>query len=168
MNMITKTLSTVALFILSAVLMVSCKKEDPLGYNKNRNSTIQPSPYTGGTTTTTNTTGTNTLAINWDNRADGTYAYTQSLLDFGNMIYWDAYSTQTSGGMLKTTLAKNVVGTTGGVVAKTTIPNTAAYQLSFDMKFDPNFDFSWGGKVGFGMFIGEGNTGGDPAWDGNG
>ncbi len=36
------------------------------------------------------------------------------------------------------------------------------------MMFANNFDFSWGGKVGFGFLIGAGNTGGVPATDGNG
>jgi hypothetical protein len=73
-----------------------------------------------------------------------------------------------SGGKLRTTLTKNVVGPDGGLVSWIDAPDRSQYQLQFDMMFDSQFDFSAGGKVGYGFLIGEGNTGGDPGWDGNG
>jgi hypothetical protein len=176
-KLMTNKLNSIALVLLFSGALASCQKEAPLDNSKKSSPTV--SPYTGGSTTTSGTTtttggsttptGTFNLGINWNNLVDGsTYSYAQSLIDFKNMVYWNAYNTQVSGGALKATLQANVVGTTGGVIAKTDVPDAAAYQLNFDMKFDPNFDFSWGGKVGFGMLLGDGNTGGDPGWDGNG
>jgi hypothetical protein len=69
---------------------------------------------------------------------------------------------------MKTTLLKYQIGPSGGNVSRVDVLDAQEYQLSFDMKFAADFDWSAGGKVGFGFLIGEGNTGGDPAWDGNG
>ncbi|RYY84991.1 MAG: hypothetical protein EOO15_18090 [Chitinophagaceae bacterium] len=70
-------------------------------------------------------------------------------------------------GTLRTTMMANSL-TSGGVLSRTNVTPGSEYELSFAMQFGTNFDFSWGGKVGYGFFIGEGNTGGDAAWDGNG
>lgn len=70
--------------------------------------------------------------------------------------------------MLSATMQANVVGPTGGAMSLFPVTNAASYTLNFDVMFDKNFDFSWGGKVGFGLFIGDGTTGGVPGWDGNG
>jgi len=48
------------------------------------------------------------------------------------------------------------------------VPDKDEYELQFDVMFDENFDFSQGGKVGFGFLIGEGYTGGVPGTNGNG
>lgn len=108
--------------------------------------------------------------VNWDGRANGAYGLSQAVSDFGNTPYWQqtaSTQSQVYNGALRTTLLANSL-TPGGVLSRSAITPGSQYELSYDMKFDNNFDFSWGGKVGYGLFIGEGNTGGDPGWDGNG
>ncbi|WP_207896581.1 polysaccharide lyase [Flaviaesturariibacter flavus] len=125
---------------------------------------------TGGSTSTGSTTPTSSLYslnLNWAGRADAAYGYTQAVTDFKNIPFWGK-NTSISGGTLKTVLLKNMIGPDGGNVSRVDIPDAQEYQLNFDMKFDAGFDWSAGGKVGFGFLLGEGNTGGDPAWDGNG
>ena len=107
------------------------------------------------------------FALNYTNHGNAAYGLSQATPDFLNVAFWGA-NTSTYNGALRTTLLANTVGPAGGNVSRVNVPDASEYQLSYDMKFDNNFDFSWGGKVGFGFLIGGGNTGGDPGWDGNG
>lgn len=166
-------LSSAFLLLFSIGVLASCRKDAPL-VNQDQSTQDQmmakkrsgggditpvppaPAPSTSGTT------------VNWNNWPNGTYSYSNAVTDFGTVSYWNAYNTQITNGMLKATMQANVVGPTGGAMSLEPVANGSEYQLTYDMMFDNNFDFSWGGKVGFGLFLGDGNTGGDPAWDGNG
>jgi|GEM_PF-272402 len=108
------------------------------------------------------------LNVNWTGRTDGAYGLTQATTDFRTIAFWNGANTTINGGMLRVNLQPNVVGPSGGNVSRVDVPDAPAYQLKFDMKFDAAFDFSSGGKVGFGFLIGSGYTGGTPGWDGNG
>jgi hypothetical protein len=99
---------------------------------------------------------------------DGLYSLTQATTDFKSVLGWAPTRMNISSGTMKTTLAKNVVGPDGGLVSWIDVPDAAGYQLNFDMMFDSQFDFSAGGKVGYGFLLGEGYTGGVPGTDGNG
>ena len=48
-----------------------------------------------------------------------------------------------------------------GMKASIDVSNTFGYQMYFDVKFESGFDFSRGGKLGFGYAIGQGVTGGN-------
>lgn len=160
-----RKLLTAAFFVFSTSLFVSCSKEDVM------EETISSSrkPKTTTTTTETPTTTTNySHTVNWDNRSDGSYAYNHANEDFKNAIYWNTYSSITTGGKLKATLAKGVVGPSGGVMSRMDVPDASEYQLQFDMMFDSQFDWSAGGKVGFGFLVGNGQTGGSSISDGTG
>jgi hypothetical protein len=164
-------LTAVAYCLLTSSLLVSCTKDDLVtGKRKTATSGSVYTPPTDVSTPTTTTTGIYSLAANWNNYADGAYGFTQATQDFKAVSFWggDAYRSQTSAGRLRTTLLKNSLGGAGGVISRVDVVDGSEYQLSFDMMFDPNFDFSWGGKVGFGFLIGNGYTGGTPGWDGNG
>lgn len=105
----------------------------------------------------------------WKNRSNGSYTLAQAVEDYKHSINgWDASRMQIFGGKLRTTLLKNTVGPEGGLVSWIDVPDGDEYRLQFDVMFDSNFDFSLGGKVGFGFLIGEGNTGGVPGTNGNG
>src|SRR5690606_6417940 len=65
-------------------------------------------------------------------------------------------------------LKANTYNTSHGQTANIDITDKAQYQLTWKMKFHQNFEWGLGGKVGFGLKIGEGNTGCDKADDGNG
>ncbi|RYY83137.1 MAG: hypothetical protein EOO15_21875 [Chitinophagaceae bacterium] len=168
-----------------ATTLLSCSKDDSVLEGRKRNTTAPvptttttttgttttaPAPAPAPTPTPTPTTGLSTRTVNWDGRANSSYGLTQAVADFGNANYWQqntSSQSQVYNGMLKTTLLANSL-TSGGVLSRSNITPGSQYELSFDMQFGSNFDFSWGGKVGYGLFIGDGNTGGDPGWDGNG
>jgi hypothetical protein len=46
------------------------------------------------------------------------------------------------------------------VIANIDISDGSAYELDYDVRFHSQFDFSRGGKIGFGFLVGDGNTGG--------
>jgi hypothetical protein len=62
----------------------------------------------------------------------------------------------------------NALSAAGGMVANIDIPDDDAYEVTFSVKSHSTFDWSRGGKIGFGFRIGEGNTGCNKADDGNG
>lgn len=160
-----------AILALSSTLLFSCSKQ----VKKPTDPYTSFSATTSATTTDTKT-GTTTasrslysLNVNWDNKPNGTYGYTQAATDFTTVSFWgDGSRSQIYNGMQRTTLKANLLGGDGGCISRIDVPDASEYQLSFDMMFAQNFDFSWGGKVGFGFLVGNGYTGGTPGWDGNG
>ncbi|CAN5243420.1 hypothetical protein BH09BAC2_BH09BAC2_22590 [soil metagenome] len=168
---LTKKFSPVLFFVIATTAFMSCRKEtpitvqDPMAVEGRIKNQTPPTPTdTTGTTTTT----TPDLSVNFNNLVNTTYGFTQATLDFKNPVYWNSYNTQSYNGMLKANLASYTVGPSGGAMSKFDVTDAAAYQLQFDMMFDNNFDFSYGGKVGFGFLVGNGYTGGTPGWDGLG
>jgi len=109
----------------------------------------------------------NGIQINWNNYPDGTYSETQARKDFGNISNWNDLRASIKNGALKISISENSLSS-GGIIAKWDIENASSYEISYDILFDSNFEWSKGGKCGFGLQLGDGNTGGDPAWDGNG
>ncbi len=111
----------------------------------------------------------NNWSVNWDNYAHGsTYTANNAATDFGNVTGWVDSRGMISNGNLRITLLKNALSGAGGVVANIDISDGTAYEVDYDIRFHSQFDWSRGGKLGFGFSIGDGNTGGDPGWDGNG
>jgi hypothetical protein len=115
-----------------------------------------------------------TWNIDWNSKANGaTYTSSQANGDFGNVSGWNdsrAYTTNGKDGTVgsRVTLLPGQLSGAGGLVANSVIQAGAAYEMDYDVKFHSQFNWSRGGKVGFGFGIGEHNTGGDAAWDGNG
>jgi len=110
----------------------------------------------------------NTRTINWNNYPNDTYTLSEAAVDFGNVTGWDDTNMYTSNGTARVKLLKNALSSAGGIVANVDISDGSEYELQFDVKFHSQFDWSKGGKVGFGFRIGDGNTGCDRADDGNG
>jgi hypothetical protein len=109
-----------------------------------------------------------TWTTNWNNYGDGTYTSASAANDFGNVSGWNDSRAWISGGNCRIKLLKNALSGAGGVIANIDISDGSAYELDYDVRFHSQFDFSRGGKIGFGFLVGDGNTGGDPGWDGNG
>jgi hypothetical protein len=115
-----------------------------------------------------------TWTVDWNSKANGaTYTSSQANGDFGNVSGWNdsrAYTTNGKDGTVgsRVTLLPGQLSGAGGLVANSVIQAGAAYEMDYDVKFHSQFNWSRGGKVGFGFGIGEHNTGGDAAWDGNG
>lgn len=107
--------------------------------------------------------------VNWDNRAHDTYSYNEAVEDFGNLRgNWREDRCFNSNGRCRVTLLKNALSGAGGNIVNVDVPDGEEYEMEYDVMFHSQFDWSRGGKVGFGFHIGDGNTGGDPGWDGNG
>ncbi|KHJ37441.1 hypothetical protein PBAC_24030 [Pedobacter glucosidilyticus] len=109
-----------------------------------------------------------TRTVNWNNLSDGTYTNTEAVADFGNVTGWNEARAYISSGTARVKLEPNALSGAGGMISNIDISDGSEYELQYDVKFHSQFDWSRGGKVGFGFKIGEGNTGCDKADDGNG
>jgi hypothetical protein len=106
--------------------------------------------------------------VNFNNRSDGSYSSSEAGSDFGNAGGgWNETRAYISGGTCRIKLLANTLSS-GGMVTDIDIPDDDAYEVTFDLRFHSSFDWSRGGKLGFGFRIGDGNTGCDRADDGNG
>ena len=114
------------------------------------------------------------FSVNWNSHpANATYTSTQATSDFGNVTGWNnsrAYISTggQSGNGARVTLLPNALSGAGGMITDVDISDGTEYEMDYDVKFHSQFTWSRGGKVGFGFKIGDGNTGCDPATDGNG
>jgi hypothetical protein len=144
------------LLALSAGVLSSCEKN-----------VKEPAQITDADATTARATY-SSRSVNWDNRADGTYSLNEASGDFGNVSGWNESRAYNSSGTCRITLLKNALSGNGGVIANIDVPDGSEYEVQFSTRFHSAFDWSRGGKIGFGFRIGEGNTGCDRADDGNG
>lgn len=99
-------------------------------------------------------------------RPDGVYTKAQAEADFGGAILntWkqtDIYSNQARVRVPANSLSN-------GNIVNIDVADGTEYELSFRVRFGPNFDWSRGGKVGFGFHIGNGYTGCNKADNGLG
>lgn len=165
-----KRLTIAACYFFVAAVMVSCKKDLSLNSKIKGGLTTSLVSTEGLPTVSTEPAApAYTMSCNWNNRLDGTYTLPFATTDYNKPINgWSDTRMSISSGRLRTNLLQNVVGPDGGLVSWVDVPDGSEYQMQFDMMFDPNFDFSWGGKVGFGFLIGDGYTGGQSTADGNG
>ncbi|OQP48894.1 polysaccharide lyase [Niastella populi] len=142
------------------LLVTACKKSN-IGSNDQQQETSNDA--------TVHTEAINSnISVNWNNYADGTWTTAEAAADFGNISGWNESRTWISGGTSRIKLLANALSGAGGVVANIDISDGTAYELDYDVRFHSQFDFSRGGKIGYGFLVGDGNTGGDPGWDGNG
>lgn len=142
-----------------ALLVTGCKKST-IGSNEQQETSNDATVHTEAINSN--------ISANWNSYADGTWTSAEAAADFGNVSGWNESRTWISGGTSRIKLLANALSGAGGVVANIDISDGTAYELDYDVRFHSQFDFSRGGKIGFGFLVGEGNTGGDPGWDGNG
>jgi len=166
------TLTTASLAFAMVTCMTSCKKDNNNAALKDE--LARQDNGTASANLMAPAAVNNTWTINWNNRVNGaTYTQGMANTDFGNTSTWYG-----AGGVYTTNGNNNTVGCRvtlvpnqddgGGLIANTVISNGTAYEMDYDVKFHSQFNWGKGGKVGFGFGIGDHNTGGDPAWDGNG
>ena len=145
-----------------SVLITSCKKQE-----FTTSASALPVKTADGASVTLNSIN-STWAIDWNNYPTGVYTSAAAAADFGNITGWDDSRTFISEGYFRIKLLKDALSGDGGIIAKIDISDGSEYEMDFDVKFHSQFDFSRGGKIGFGFLVGDGNSGGDPGWDGNG
>lgn len=108
-------------------------------------------------------------SVNFNNRPHGsTYSSSWAQQDFGDGWGWNASRTYISNQTFRVTLVANAIGGGSGMTANVSLPPADNYEVSYQLRFHSAFDWSRGGKLGFGFLIGDGNTGCDAATDGNG
>lgn len=107
-------------------------------------------------------------------RPDGAYSLTNASTDLGDIIgTWqsqnvDIFSNQARVRIPANSISANPAPTGSGNIVQIDVPDGSEYEITYKVRFGPNFQWSRGGKVGFGFLIGDGNTGCDKADDGNG
>lgn len=107
--------------------------------------------------------------VNWNNRTDGSYSASEASADFGNYRgTWQESRAYNSSGTCRVTLLKNSLSGACGLIVNIDVSDGTSYEMDWQVKFHSAFDWSRGGKLGFGFHIGDGNTGCDRADDGNG
>ncbi|THU41479.1 hypothetical protein FAM09_05060 [Niastella caeni] len=148
------------LIVTIGLFVTACKKTTIDRNSRQQEETSDPVVHTEAVNST--------WSVNWNNYADGVYTSSAAANDFGNISGWNDTRTWISGGTSRIKLLKNALSGAGGVIANVDISDGSAYELDYDVRFHSQFDFSRGGKIGFGFLVGDGNTGGDPGWDGNG
>jgi hypothetical protein len=99
-------------------------------------------------------------SVNWT-APDQLYGFQQANADFKNCTYFNSFGSALEDSTLAVKLAPWIVGPAGGTMSKFKLPEATSYSVAFDLKFDSGFYFGAGGKVGFGLLVGPGYTGGD-------
>jgi hypothetical protein len=100
-------------------------------------------------------------------RGDGTYSSSQAIADFGNISgTWKSENAYTYSNTARIRIPANSLS--NGNIVNIDVSDGTEYELTFKVRFGPNFQWSRGGKVGFGFAIGNGFTGCRPATDGTG
>jgi len=105
--------------------------------------------------------------LNWDAHGNGPYLEETAIKDFKTLSNWNNRMS-IEGQAMTVTLLQDKLSGDGGIVARTSIPANDEYKLSFDVMFPEDFEWGRGGKVGYGLLMGDGNTGCDKADDGKG
>jgi hypothetical protein len=108
------------------------------------------------------------ILLNWNNYTDGNYTMNNAHADFGSLSPWADGRALINKGSLCTKMLKNALSDAGGIISNIDVVPAENYSIDYYVKFHSQFDWSGGGKVGFGFKMGDGNTGGNPAWSGNG
>jgi hypothetical protein len=145
-----------AIVLLLACMTFSCEKD-----------VVEPAQIVDEDATTPRAVY-SSRSVNFDNRSDGTYTTAEVIEDFGNISGWNESRAYNSAGTCRITMLKNALSGAGGVVSTVDITDGSKYWVTYQFKFHSQFDWSRGGKIGFGFGFGDGNAGCDPAWDGNG
>ncbi len=143
---------TLCAIVCTSLLILSCSTD---------NLEIEPAEaleLKDDTFTSNRISSNNTVNFNLANQAINSEVTAETI--FNNDISgWDNNVASISSNTLKIGL-QAAAGTTGAMECRIDVSDNAKYELVFDVKFASGFDFSKGGKVGFGFAIGDGVTGG--------
>lgn len=106
--------------------------------------------------------------------ADGAYSRTTAQNDLGDIIGgWQSQNVDIFSNQLRIKIPANSISSQpapsgSGNIVQIDVPDGSEYEVTFRIRFGPNFQWSRGGKAGFGFLIGDGNTGCNKADAGNG
>lgn len=100
------------------------------------------------------------------NRPNGPYTKDMAIADFGVPVEMNWQNTDIVDNQARVRIPANTLSQ--GNIVNIDVADGTEYELSFKVKFGPGFDWSRGGKVGFGFHIGNGYTGCNKADNGLG
>lgn len=153
MKKIQKSFKLMAGLLMLAAIVVSCGSDDLTEIQNENNSGADANRMI--------------LDLNWDSYQNGPYNEDDATKDFRSLSHWNNRISIEDKALQVKLLADKLSGS-GGMVTRSSIPTSNEYRLTFDVRFADDFVWSRGGKVGFGLLMGDGNTGCDKADDGNG
>lgn len=156
------------LLLVFSLSVISCKKTTSSAIEANSPMTPDTGVYAAAPVLQQSISTNSSWAVNWNNRADGTYAVGAAAADLGNVSGWVNTRAWISAGTLRITLLPNRLSDSCGILSNINVVTGSEYQVDYDVRFHSQFDWGRGGKLGFGFLVGDGNTGGVPGWDGNG
>lgn len=107
--------------------------------------------------------GNSTQPLTWDNVPNQTYSIERAKTDFGpDLTGWEENLASINSETLRVKLLANKILDDGGMIANLPLSiDASSCILKFRLKFNANFQWGRGGKVGFGLRIGKGYTGGN-------
>ncbi|SHG15382.1 hypothetical protein SAMN05444483_105152 [Salegentibacter echinorum] len=146
------------LISLISFTSIGCQSED-LSLDDNMEDTLynEPDPE-NDTTTKSSINDSRWVGFNTGNTSINSETSAENIFD-NKISGWDTGVAKIESNKLKITLPERA-GTSNGMECRLDVTDNPKYQLYFDVKFQDNFDFSRGGKLGFGFAIGDGVTGG--------
>lgn len=153
-----RAITSTVLTLCIVLLFSSCQEEELPTIEDTSESTLARAIYSNRT-------------VNF-NMSDQTYTSSKAASDFGNVGSWssgegDAYIRSNA---LRITLPANKKGSGHGMNSTVDVADGTEYELEFKVKFNNGFEWSRGGKIGWGFLTGGGVTGcnGDGARAGQG
>lgn len=160
-----KTIFKQSNFLLAALgitlAIAGCKKD------------VQPNEIIDEDATTTARAVYASRTVNFTH-SDGAYSKTTAASDMGDIIgNWQAGNVNISSNQVSVRIPANSISSVpanagSGNTVQIDVPDGSEYELSFKIRFDSNFQWSRGGKAGFGFLIGDGFTGCNKADSGTG
>lgn len=101
-----------------------------------------------------------TQSITFDHY-DGPYTFEKAVAEFGNLSSgWNESRAFITANQCRIKLCKNALSASGGMIAKYDVAHGSEYITTFKVKFDADFEWCTGGKLGPGFFIGDGAAAG--------
>lgn len=100
----------------------------------------------------------NTFSVDF-NRAAGPYTQSAAAADFGNVSGWNQGRSMISGGRFRATLEPGLLSGAGGNLWSVDVTDGTEYEMRYTINFHSQFDWSRGGKVGWGFAVGDGAAG---------
>lgn len=106
--------------------------------------------------------------------SDGTYSLSTASADLGDISgNWQSQNVDINSNQVRVRIPANSISSApasngSGNTVQIDVPDGSEYELTFKVRFGPNFQWSRGGKTGFGFLLGDENTGCNKADDGNG
>lgn len=100
-----------------------------------------------------------TFNVDFNRWAAGPYSRSEAAEDFGNVSGMNEARSMISGGRFRATLEPGLLSGAGGNLWSVDVTDGTEYEMRYTINFHSQFDWSRGGKVGWGFSVGDGASG---------